>query len=393
SNEELELFVAHLWEMRRAKIRYYYASKNCSYVLLLMLEAAKPELELASKAGVYILPLETLKAVNGVLGLVKKATYRPSRQSKLKYRAAQMSKAQIEALRDIIREDKIELSLLSDAERADVLETAYQYEQYRYIEEGTALAAYRQKSFKLLKERSRQKQQAHYFDDLREGENPVSAHGAAQAGGSVGEKNGKFFEEVSFRPLYNSLLEDSYGLLRGAEISAFETKVRRYEKENKFVLDEFKLLGIKSLLATDVMFSPFSYDLEGGFKRVFDVKDKEEHMAFEVSLGGGKSYQLKQEIQVYIMGVPSAGYGGGLAENGYGAFGVRCGAYYQQDRVRLHFRATKNWATSYMKRGEVYEAEAGVGLTRRVMLYGRYKLFEGEAGNDEEVCLGVRVNW
>ena len=85
--------MAHLWEMRRAKIRYYYASKNCSYVLLLMLEAAKPELELASKAGVYILPLETLKAVNGVLGLVKKATYRPSRQSKLKYRAAQMSKA------------------------------------------------------------------------------------------------------------------------------------------------------------------------------------------------------------------------------------------------------------------------------------------------------------
>ena len=34
----VELFTAHMWEMQRAKIRYYFASRNCSYVLLLMLE-------------------------------------------------------------------------------------------------------------------------------------------------------------------------------------------------------------------------------------------------------------------------------------------------------------------------------------------------------------------
>lgn len=98
SDDELELFTAHMWEMQRAKIRYYFVSRNCSYVLLLMLEAARPELDISDGFGGYTVPLATLKAVNNVSGLVTAANYRPSRQSKLKYRAAQMNSRQYDAL-------------------------------------------------------------------------------------------------------------------------------------------------------------------------------------------------------------------------------------------------------------------------------------------------------
>ena len=233
SDDELELFTAHMWEMQRAKIRYYFASRNCSYVLLLMLEAARPELDISDGFGGYTVPLATLKAVNDVSGLVTAANYRPSRQSKLKYRAAQMNSRQYDAFIDIIRRDKTDLSALDEEEKADVLETAYQYVQYRYVDGDLELADYRKKSLALLRERSKIANQRQYFDELKEGENPVLAHKAKQAGIMFGARNGEAFQEVSFKPVYNSLLEDSYGLLNGAEINLFEGKVRHYDARDK----------------------------------------------------------------------------------------------------------------------------------------------------------------
>lgn len=109
-----------------------------------------------------------------------------------------------------------------------------------------------------------------YFDELKEGENPVLAHKAKQAGIMFGARNGEAFQEVSFKPVYNSLLEDSYGLLNGAEINLFEGKVRHYDGRDKWVLQELNLLGIKSLAGADAMFSPLSYDIKVGYRELFE---------------------------------------------------------------------------------------------------------------------------
>ena len=393
SDEELELFTAHMWEMQRAKIRYYFLSRNCSYVLLLMLDAVRPELQISQKFEGYTVPLATLKAVNEVPGLVKNSNYRPSRQSKLKYRAEQMNSRQYGTFIEIIHDNKIDLSSLNEEEQADVLETAYQYVQYKYVDGDLELADYRKKSLKLLVARSKIVNQRQYFDELKEGENPVEAHRAKQVGAILGYRNGDGFQEIGFKPVYTSLLDDSYGLLKGAEINLLDGKIRHYDSRNKWELSEFNLLSIKSLAGADAMFAPLSYDIKFGYRELFDAKTGDDSGAVVLETGVGQSYALTKNTLLYAMSVPNVAYGGGLHDNGYLGIGFKGGVYYNFDKIRLNLNAMQNFTTSDAARGQTYQAEGAYGLTRDVMLYAGYKMFNSKYHDDEEFSLGVKINF
>ena len=393
SDDELELFVAHVWEMRNAKIRYYFATKNCSYVLLLMLEAIKPELDLSDGFGFYVAPLDTLKKVDGVSGFIKSVNYRPSRQSKLNYRAEQMNKNQYEAFIDIIKQDKVDLSKLSDDEKSDVLETAYQYVQYRYVDGDLELKEYRRKSFKLLQERSKIANNKLFFEELKEGENPILAHEAGQISLGIGVRNGEPFQEIGFKPLYNTLMDNSFGLLKGAEINFLDTKVRHYDRDDKYVLNELNLIGIRSLSKANEMFSPFSYDINVGYKELFDATKDDESGAFVLDLGIGQSYSVTKNMMLYMMSVPNAVYGGGLHNNGYLGFGFKGGIYYNNKNVRLLAEAKQNFTTDDTARGQTYMIEGAYGLSKNMMMYGKYQMFNSNFHDDEEMILGLKFNF
>lgn len=392
SDDELDLFVAHMWEMKKAKIRYYFATKNCSYILLSMIEAVKPDLELTNDFKFYVAPLDTLKVVDEVDGFVKNVNYRPSRQSKLKYRAKLMTDNQTKAFVDIIKKDKIDLSYLGVEEKADVLETAYQYIQYRYVEGGLELKDYRKKSFSLLRERSKITNEKQYFDELKDGENPIKSHKNRQFGFGVGFRNGEAFQEISFKPLYNSLMEDSYGLLKGAEINLFDTKIRHYDNHDKYVLDELNLLKIRSLSGVDVMFSPFSYDIKLGIERVFETEKGKEHLAGILEIGVGQSYALNENAFLYFMTMPNAIYGGGFKDNGYLGVALKSGIYYNKDKLRFDIGVKQNFTTASEMNGQSYWVETGIGLTRNIMIYGKYEMFNSDYNDDEEILLGLKFN-
>ena len=390
SDEELEMFVAHIWEIRNAKIRYYFVSQNCSYVLIRVLEAIKKDINIADKFKGHTVPLSLLKELNKVEGLIRNTNYRPSRMSKLKYREAQMNDEQKKAFVRIIKKDEFEVDSLKEEEKADVFETAYQYVQYRYVERELELKDYRKKSFKLLKERSKIKNQKLYFEELKEGENPIYAHKQREFSLGLGERSESEFLEIGFKPLYNSLLSDSYGLLKGAEINLFDTKIRYYEKENKIKLQSFDLLKIRSLVVDDVMFSPYSYDIKVGYEQKREANKDEG--AFVLRVGAGKSYRLFENGVFYVLSQPNLAYSGGLSENGYVGFGIKGGFYYNKDRLRIDANVLQNYTTSNKQNGQTYEVGVGYGLTRNVMLYGKYERYSIDK-NSDEFMFGVKLNW
>jgi hypothetical protein len=392
TDEELALFVAYVWEIRQAKIRYYFASKNCSYVLLLVLEAVRPSLNLSERFHWYTLPLDTLKAIQKEPHLIAETAYRPSRQSKIKYRLAQMNGVQKQALKKLLRQEKTENNL-SNKEQAEVLETAYQYVQYRYVDGELPLKEYRQQSFSLLRERSKTATSQQYFDELKDGENPILAHEASLVSVSVGAERGKVFEELGFRPLYTSLLEDDFGLLKGAEISLFETKLRHLDGKNAVVLEEFKGLGIKSLSENDMLFSPWSYDLNVGVKRLFEAKKGDDVTLADVELGVGKSYALSPQLTAYAFLIPEVFYGGALKENVAAGTGGKVGIYYTQEKIRLIAEARQDFISATGLSGQTYSLQAGYGLGRNVMLYGQYELKESDYHHNEELSLGVKLGF
>ncbi len=392
TNTEQELFLALMWELKQAKIRYYFFTKNCSYILLSILEATRPTLNLKNKFSMHVIPLSTLKAVNNEK-LIKNTNYRPSRQSKLNHRYNQMNSLQKEALVDIIKNNKINLSLLKDSEKSDVLEIAYQYIQYQYVEGNLELKDYRKKSFNLLKQRSQINDNNLYFEELKTGENPLNSHKEHGASITFGSKNGNSFQEFSIKPAYNDLLEQSYGMLKGAEINVLETKIRHYDQKNQYKLDELNILQIKSLSGANLMFQPFSYDIKFQIKELFDPKTTKDSTSLILETGVGQSYNITKNTQLYILSVPNLGYSGGLEKNGYLGFAFKGGLYYNNNLFRIHAYAKQNFATSYTSKGQTYSLEASYSLRNNLNLYAKHKIFNTQYHDDEETLVGIKLNF
>ena len=71
SKDEVRLLQLHLWETSiNAEVPYYFAEKNCSYRLLTLLEAIRPDLDLTKGLGYVSLPYETVRALSDA-GLTK----------------------------------------------------------------------------------------------------------------------------------------------------------------------------------------------------------------------------------------------------------------------------------------------------------------------------------
>ncbi len=78
NQEEVDFLVDHLWELGRNHFDYYFMTENCSYHMLTVLEAAKPELNLVAQLSrFYVLPSDTLKVIEKE-GLIRSVSFRPS---------------------------------------------------------------------------------------------------------------------------------------------------------------------------------------------------------------------------------------------------------------------------------------------------------------------------
>lgn len=387
--EELDLFVAHLWEVGQAQSRYYFFTRNCSYMLMETLDAVRPGLHLADDFPVQAIPLDTVKAVYSRPGLVKGINYRPSRQAKIKHRYKQMNTKEKEAYLAAIKNQDWTLSGVDDnAAKADILETAYQYVQYQYVAHELELSDYRQRSFKALLARNKIAENGK-MKELKDGKNPLFSHNAMRAVFGAGIRNGEAFQEVSYRPAYHSLTDDNYGFLRGAEINFLNTTFRHYDDSDKTVLQQFDLVGIKSLSPIDAMFKPISYLINADVKREMNPGTEKEGYTFNLKVGGGSTVALNEEIWFYFLGSVYAGYGAILPDNTIGGLGWTAGVFADYGSWRLIAEAEKVLATNHFGDKMRYKAEAVYSLNRSNAIAAEY-CYEQNYGKDLDEAL---VSW
>lgn len=388
--QELDMLVAHLWEVGQTQTRYYFFTENCSYMLTEMLDAVRPDLRLSDDFPAQAIPLDTVKAVNKREGLVKDINYRPSRQAKIRYRLKQMNAKQKDAFYQAALLQNWELPELEENEKADVLETAYQYVQYQYVAKELELDEYRKRSFQALKARSKI-EKTPQFSEHDGGKSPLGAHDSMRAVIGVGNRNGEAFQEVQYRPAYHSLTDNNYGLLRGAEINFLNTTLRHYDNKNQTVLQKFDIVGIKSLSPADVLFLPVSYSVEADIERVFNPENEKEGYAFNLKTGGGLTYAVNDEIWLFGMSRLYGSYGGFLPHNQWVGLGFSGGVYADFGRLRLLAEAEKVFATSYFGEQMKYTAEAAVTLTRNTALAVNYKYQDNKGRNLDEFMTAFRL--
>jgi hypothetical protein len=84
SDEERKLLIAHLWELSKSgHFRYYFFDENCSWHMLSLLEAVRPDLKLKNKYSLATIPSETIRDLAHAGAISGEPRWRPSLRKKL----------------------------------------------------------------------------------------------------------------------------------------------------------------------------------------------------------------------------------------------------------------------------------------------------------------------
>ena len=84
SEEEVKNMTLHLWELQNIYSNYYFFDENCSYMLLFLNEAARPDVYLTDSFFYWVIPVDTIRIIKEQ-GLIDKTVYRPAKATKIKH--------------------------------------------------------------------------------------------------------------------------------------------------------------------------------------------------------------------------------------------------------------------------------------------------------------------
>ncbi len=307
TQDQLDLLVKHLWEMKNTYFDYYFFDENCSYHLLSLLDLAKPELNLSDQFNFWAIPIDTVKATVAEPGLLKKIIYRPSKttiiKSKLKDINSEEKDLVLELSKGKINFSDSRVEALSEEEKVKVLGLAIDYVGYIRLHAEEERAELDQREFELLTARSKLKS-----DPLEEKPLqaflPENGHKTRLASLGLGynldspQKGKQLFSEFLFRPAYHDLLSPQEGYVDGSGISFFEFKLRKYEEET-LSLESFMPLKIISLTPRDDFFKKYSFNVQVGANKEIVNEAGERKFLSGVDGGLGLSYQLLEKFVFY----------------------------------------------------------------------------------------------
>ena len=302
-----------------------------------------------------------------------------------------MTEKQYEAFVKGVKDYDYAMPDLSEKEQAEVLETAYQYFQYRYVEKDLELSEYRKNSFAVLRKRS-QMPKTELSEDFA-GENPENSHDSMQVSVRTGVYNKKSYEEFEIRPAYTSLTDSSYGLVKGAEVSVLKSVWRYYNQKHRLVLQSFQPLNILSIVPADRIFSPISYSTNVELKREFNPENEKEGYVGDLAMGVGKTMELLEKIRIYGLAEARGQYGGFIPHNYWLGIAPRVGIYGDFDDFRLHLWARQTFATRKFGERLDYSAEAAYGFSKNFSVALKYMSSHNLGKNQEDYALEARWSY
>jgi hypothetical protein len=285
--EEIRQLARHAWELADIRFDYFFFRENCSYRLLAMLDAVRPQAELTTgnAFSLYAIPVDTVRALDEK-NLIKARHYRPSLASQLQTDFSQHKSDETEWVLQLVEEKQRVVDIIEQIEdeslKIDVLEQAYTLLQFRYQADTV-------RAEDLLALRSRLSGQ-----HPREYETPVSpelGHASSRVSLGGGRQNERSYVDIIFRPAFHDLVDAPLGYVSGSEINVLDTRFRWFPDNDLVLLENFTFINAVSLNPVSDWYTPLSWQLDIRLERTWFDQFKSD-MAFVTRGGGGYSYRL-----------------------------------------------------------------------------------------------------
>jgi len=371
---EVDMMLAHTWEIRERNFDYYFFDENCAYRLLALIDVARPGADLLDEVSTHAIPSDTVRWVVD-RGLVDKVFYRPSAATSLSHSidslprdhqtlAAAIANGYVDA-------DAPEVRALSDEERARVLDTTYDYVRYQSEADGWPREHAAPLSHNLLRERSRLRDVAVQDGPPEPAIRDDQGHEtfrASLSGGRLGDRN---FSELTLRPAYHDLLDPPAGYRSGAQLQFLRLDARLYTDNDEVQIEQLTGVEIRSLSPRNQFFSPLSWQVGFGGRRT----ETETNRMFTPYLegGAGGSWQLASGTQAFAMATADLEIDDDLRRGFDAAPGADLGILHQNNQFSLLGGVkTKAWIVSSQHRRDQAYLEGNWHFGRDFSLFGKF---------------------
>lgn len=297
SPTESEAILEHIWELQGIYAKYYFLDRNCSYQLLALIEAVRPDLDLLNGWGPSVIPIDTVRRLENA-SLVGESNLRPSQATQINQKLNLLSDAEIEIVQSLgnpnINANDVELPA-DIAKRAVILDTATDYLQWERSRQNISLEQYRLRFLNLLSQRSQIQniKSSASKADATDSNDPTQGHGTKRFSASAIQQGATRAVGLSYRPAFHDMRDRENGYRLGAGISFLEVNVRLDSHQEKLKVDTFDLLKIESLAPRNALLKPYSWRVNVGAKRS-DPLDMNSPLQTFVSVGAGPTYRLNQ---------------------------------------------------------------------------------------------------
>jgi hypothetical protein len=304
TGDEIRRLLAHVWELRGINFEYYFFDENCSYLILTLLDVARPSLDLSRKLQGWVIPSDTLRLVANQPGLVEKMVYRPAAGTKLKFLADSLSSdAQIDAM-DLANNQKDLSDFLAEKnteqDKADILLLAHDFVRYEFLANRREKLPSSHRAQELLRARSviNSAQPPRPVPTPQVAPEQGHATGMVQAG-MVNESKDNYLQ-LRLRPAYHDLLDNDDGYVSGAKIDFLNLAIRYSKDKSKLELDEFTIVDIVSLSPRSRFFQPISWRVQTSWqRRILPDRQVPHELTFRVDGGGGLAARPTKNIMAF----------------------------------------------------------------------------------------------
>lgn len=359
--EERQLLALHLYELRGIWSWYWFTAENCSFQLIAVLEAARPELDLLERFHAYFLPIDSVQMLME-RGLVREPRYFPSSGDKFRHAVDRLDASQ---RADFVR--ALEEGELPPDTAALVLNALIYYADYRYADKRAMSQALVSLQEEALAQRVRLPRESAAASSITPTRAPPHhAVGLALLEAGVGAGTAGPFASLRWRPLAHDLLNSDEGLTPNEELSVLDTRLRYEYRSRRFDLHELILLRNVVLDPVSFYRRSLSWDLGASLRRADDYGEGRDS-ALRLDPRGGLSFALSSGAVGFAMlsyfGEATLRQGGSLVSGPRAHIGILAsgGPYKAQLAYRLLKSVT---GLSAGRLGYQIEAAVAAGWTR-----------------------------
>jgi len=398
SVEEIEFLLLCLWEIGSHHVDYYYFDDNCSAVILTLLEAVKPHLNLKKSIKAWVIPSDTLRAIASSPGLIRSVSIEPSVLTKflLRYQALDSHQKKLVSM---IFHQKISINQLGEqasmrdtARQAKVIDTVLELIDFEDRVAGSSLgekhAALRHQVLLVRSKLKEKPQEIPYFPET---EQPHLGHPSSQLGLNLG-LNGKHqqFAELNWRPALHELLALEKGYSENLEIGFFHTSIRYKPLNQSVFLNEYSLLRIWSLPTTPWIIKQPAWTVDMGSQAVRNCTYSQSVcQRYFVNAGAGYTTDyLNKSVVLYLMLAGELGHSKESNLGNYIAPALFYGLWVkpvQNLKVLIRSQLIKQYGLNQ----EIVDQRYRVGLNYSINDYSEVRLNLQKLQSHKDFSLGV----